>query len=242
MTEASSVVVLTGAGISADSGLATFRGPGGLWEGRRLDEVATPDAWRRDPELVWRFYQERRAMLGSVAPNAAHRALVRLERALLDAGHAFLLVTQNVDDLHERAGSRPLHVHGELLRLCCEACGTSHHDDEHFDPASFVACPSCAFPQLRPDVVWFGEVPHGLDEIAHELGSCSHFLAIGTSGVVHPAAGFLELARASGARTDVNSLDAPDNLDARDAFHPGRATEIVPRLVERLLGELGIAR
>ena len=233
------VVVLTGAGISADSGLATFRGAGGLWEGHAVQDVATPEAWARDPALVWRFYQVRRRFLGSVEPNDAHRSLVRLESALAAAGGRFTLVTQNVDDLHERAGSRPLHMHGELLRLCCEACGEGGRDSERFDPDAFLPCASCGHPRLRPDVVWFGEMPHHLEEIQDALETCTHFLAIGTSGAVYPAAGFLDLARDFGAHTIVNSLDEPDNLHARDLFLPGRAVEVVTTLVEELLGEVG---
>jgi len=235
MTERTSLVVLTGSGISADSGLATFRGAGGLWEGQRIEDVATPRAWRRDPALVWRFYQLRRAQLGQVEPNAAHQALVELERRLLARGDRFTLVTQNVDDLHERAGSTPLHMHGTLAHLRCERCGWRAEDRAHLDPERFVPCPDCRFERLRPDIVWFEEMPYFLDEIDTALSRCTHFLSIGTSGQVYPAAGFLAAARARGATTIVNSLDAPENLDPRDEFHAGRAIDVVPRLVERWL-------
>src|SRR5206468_11949574 len=145
---------------------------------------ATPAAWRRDPALVWRFYQMRRARLREAGPNEAHLALARLEGALRAAGVPFLLVTQNVDDLHERAGSRPLHMHGELARLRCERCGFSAHDVEHVDPDAFVPCTWCGHPRVRPDVVWFGEIPYHMEETGTALTACSAFVAIGTSGLV----------------------------------------------------------
>lgn len=237
-TRAPAVVVLTGAGVSADSGVATFRDAGGLWEGHRPEDVATPEAWRRDPVQVWRFYQERRRALSSVAPNPAHLALARLGAELEGRGLGFTLVTQNVDDLHERAGSRVLHMHGELSRLRCESCGHGVVDREHLDPERFVPCPACGFERLRPDVVWFGEIPHHLARIERAVLACRHFLAVGTSGVVYPAAGMLELARVAGARTWVNSLDPPENLHPADEFVRGRAAETTPALVERLLAEL----
>jgi len=235
------VVVLTGAGISADSGVATFRGAGGLWEGQRIEDVATPDAWRRAPELVWRFYQLRRAALASVQPNAAHRALVELERRLAAAGASFTLVTQNVDDLHERAGSRNLlHMHGELAVLRCECCEARLRDLERVEPAQFVACSACAHARLRPDVVWFGEMPYHMEAIERALVACTHFLAVGTSGVVYPAAGFLQLARESGARTWVQALERPENVHAADRFISGRACVSLPALVAELTRECGI--
>lgn len=233
-----SVVVLTGAGISADSGVPTFRGAGGLWEGHRVEEVATPQAWRRDPALVWRFYQARRAKLASFEPSVAHRELARLARELGGRGVELTLVTQNVDDLHERALSQPLHMHGELAVLRCERCGSKRRDLEHVDSASFVPCSACGFERLRPDVVWFGEMPYFQDEIGAAVERATHFLAIGTSGVVHPAAGLLSIARSRGAATYVNSLEPPDNLDPSDRFSPGRAVDVVPRWVESLLREL----
>lgn len=228
------IVVLTGAGVSADSGLATFRDRGGHWEGRSVDEVATPAAWRRDPALVWRFYQERRRDLAAARPNAAHLALAALERRATERGVPFLLATQNVDDLHERAGSTPLHVHGELLRLRCEACGTSVHDATSLDPERYAPCPGCRHPRLRVDVVWFGETPYFMDEVGAAVARCTRFVAIGTSGVVHPAAGLIAAARARGAATTVQSLDPPANLDLRDDYRPGRAADVVPRLCEEI--------
>jgi NAD-dependent deacetylase len=229
-----SIVVLTGAGVSADSGVATFRGAGGLWEGHRLEDVATPEAWRRDPRLVWRFYQLRRAALRTVGPNAAHRALAAFEPRCAAAGVGVTLITQNVDDLHERAGSRPLHMHGELLKLRCEACGATFVDTTSHDPERYVPCVACGAPRVRVDVVWFGEMPYFMGEIETALASCTHFVAIGTSGVVYPAAGLLAAARNRGAKTYVQSLDEPENLHPRDVFRPGRAAEVVPALLEEL--------
>ena len=228
--------MLTGAGVSADSGVATFRGAGGLWEGRPVEDVATPEAWARDPEGVWRFYQLRRSALRSAEPNAAHRALARLEVEIARRGGRCTLVTQNVDDLHERGGSAPIHMHGELGVLRCEACGSRGRDLENLDPGAFVPCSACGFERLRPDVVWFGEIPYHLDAIEAALVSCTHFVAVGTSGVVYPAAGFLDAARRVGAHTVVNGLDEPENLAPGDRFLPGRAAEVIPRLVDELLG------
>jgi len=236
-----SVVVLSGAGISADSGVATFRDAGGLWEGQRPEDVATPEAWTRDPELVWRFYQARRALLGEVEPNAGHRALAVFERRLLAAGVGFTLVTQNVDDLHERAGSRePVHMHGELANLRCEGCDRVLRDLERTGGDAFLACDVCGHGRLRPDVVWFGELPYHLDLIATALQACTHFLALGTSGHVYPAAGFLAEARRRGARTWVQALERPENVDSRDTFVPGRSAEALPVLLEDLAETLGL--
>ncbi len=234
------LLVLTGAGISADSGVRTFRDHGGLWEGQRPEDVATPQAWRRDRRLVWRFYQQRRAQLGEVSPNPAHAALADLERQAKLAGGAFTLVTQNVDDLHERAGSQPIHMHGELAWLRCERCERRVRDLEHLSPDEFVPCPACGHDALRPDIVWFGEMPYHMDAIELALASCTHFVAIGTSGQVWPAAGFLAAARDLGARTFVQSLDAPENLDPRDEFVPGRAAQAVPKLSKSLLAGFGL--
>jgi len=237
------VVVLTGAGVSADSGVATFRDAGGLWEGHRPEEVATPAAWSADPEMVWRFYQTRRAALRSVEPNPAHFALVELERRLEAAGLPFTLVTQNVDDLHERAGSRALvHMHGELAGLLCEDCGRRCRDLERVDPGAFLACEACGQGRLRPDVVWFGELPYRLDEIERAVTRCTHFLAVGTSGVVYPAAGYLARARSVGATTWVQALEEPENRDPRDTFVAGRSAEVLPGLLQRLAREWGLPK
>jgi NAD-dependent deacetylase len=229
------VVVLTGAGVSAASGLPTFRGPGGLWEGHRASELATPDAFARNPELVHGFYNARRRQLGeeAVRPNAAHLALARLEAAWPGE---LLLVTQNVDDLHERSGSRHvMHMHGELLRARCQVCGSSH--PWRRDLGGGTLCPGChAIGRLRPDVVWFGEMPRHLDVIMGALGRCDLFVAVGTSGQVYPAAGFVDAVRAAG-RSPTLELNlepgASSRLFTERRFGP--ATELVPALVDELL-------
>lgn len=234
-----SLVVLTGAGVSADSGIDTFRGGGGLWEGYRAEEVATPEAWAAAPEMVWRFYQMRRAKVASAEPNAAHHALARLERGMLTAGHDFTLISQNVDDLHQRAGSTVVSVHGSLAVLRCERCGEKVAGLDYLDDSAFLPCPACTHDRLRPDVVWFGEMPYYLEAIDRVMRAATHFLSCGTSGVVYPAAGLLAMARSSGAETYVNSLDEPDNLDPSDRFLPGRAAEVIPALVEEWLERWG---
>jgi len=231
-----SIVILTGAGISVESGLPSFRGAGGLWEGWRLEEVATPEAFARQPETVQRFYDLRRRQLLSadVGPNAAHRALAELERRW--PGDV-LLVTQNIDDLHERAGSTQLiHMHGELLKACT-ACESIHVWCS--DLAGDHACPKCAERNtLRPHVVWFGEMPLALDEIYAALANCDLFLAIGTSGQVHPAAGFVEEARRHGrARTVELNLEPSVVSSVFNERHHGPASEVVPLYVERLLAD-----
>jgi NAD-dependent deacetylase len=225
------VVVLTGAGISAESGVPTFRDADGLWEGHRVEDVATPEAWDRDPSTVQRFYDERRAALAAVEPNAAHRALARLEHWLHDD---LLIVTQNIDDLHERAGStRVLHMHGALLSALCRACETRTpwHDDLNHGPE----CPQCAAADLRPDVVWFGEVPYEMDRIFDALETCDLFVSIGTSGAVYPAAGFVRAARAYGARTlELNLQPSEGSLFFHES-RQGPAGELVPAWVDDLL-------
>ena len=233
------VVVLTGAGISADSGLATFRGGGGLWEGHRVEDVATPEAWARDPATVWRFYQLRRAALLEVEPNAGHRALAELERAALDGSFRFTLISQNVDDLHQRAGSTVIAMHGQLQRLRCETCGYFQDGLEFLDQDHFLPCPKCSDPALRPDIIWFGEMPYDLDVIEEAMGSVTHFLSCGTSRAVYPASGLLSAARSVGATTFVNALDAPGNLGTRDVFLQGSATQVLPSWVHACLARAG---
>lgn len=225
------LVVLTGAGVSAESGLPTFRGAGGLWEGRRVEEVATPEAFARDPELVLRFYDARRRALASVEPNPAHAALARLEAAWQGP---FLLITQNVDDLHERAGSRRLvHLHGELLRARCTRCGWA---GRWTGDLVGVACPRCGrAPALRPDIVWFGEVPHGLERVEAALDRAALFAAIGTSGRVWPAAGFVERARRAGAHTVELDLAPTEASRWFAERRQGPASRLVPVWVEELL-------
>jgi len=229
------VVVLTGAGVSAESGLPTFRDADGLWEGHRPEEVATPEAFESDPDLVQRFYDARRAALGSVEPNAAHHALTRLEQRL---GDDFFLVTQNIDDLHQRAGSRRMTpMHGRLRSAYCVYCGERSHWLGTL--ADRPPCPACGMPTLRPDVVWFGEVPHGLLKIEKHLEIADIFVSIGTSGVVYPAAGFAQVARSAGALTlELNLEPSVGSVDFDEARH-GPATELVPAWVDELLAALG---
>jgi NAD-dependent deacetylase len=226
------IVILTGAGVSAESGVATFRGPDGLWEGHRVEDVATPEAFRRDSALVHAFYDARRAKLGTVEPNAAHRAL-----ALLDAEWPgdLLLVTQNVDDLHERAGStRLMHMHGELTKGWCLACDQRFQWDGPMGGG--VSCPSCAAEgRVRPDIVWFGEMPYAMERIEEALQRCDLFVSIGTSGAVYPAAGFVQTARYCGAHCLEINLEPSLGSIMFDESRIGRAGELVPRWVESLL-------
>ena len=227
------IVILTGAGVSAESGVPTFRGPDGLWEGHRVEDVATPQAFRRDPVLVQRFYDARRAALRRVEPNAAHRALARLDA---EWPGELLLVTQNVDDLHDRAGSRRmLHMHGELKSAWCLACDRRQSWAESLLDAP--SCPACGLSgHMRPDIVWFGEMPYHMDRIEAALMAADLFVSIGTSGNVYPAAGFVDLARHAGARCIELNLD-PSMTSGR--FHESRlgpAGTLVPQLVDELLG------
>lgn len=225
------IVVLTGAGVSAESGVATFRGPGGLWEGHRVEDVCTPQALARDADLVHRFYDERRANLARVRPNAAHVALARLEAAW--AGK-FLLVTQNVDDLHERAGSRRLiHMHGELKSALCAACGKRRAWDGPLPPRS--RCGACGVPGLRPDIVFFGEMPYAMDAIEDALAAADLFVSIGTSGAVYPAAGFVRSASHYGAATLELNLDRSAGSAWFDESRLGPAGTLVPDWVGSLL-------
>ncbi|MEM1293836.1 MAG: Sir2 family NAD+-dependent deacetylase [Verrucomicrobiota bacterium] len=231
-----SIVILTGAGISAESGLKTFRDSNGLWEGHRPEEVATPEAFAANPDMVHRFYNQRRAQLSEVEPNAAHLALADLEKSL---GDDFLLVTQNVDNLHERAGNtRVLHMHGELGKMRCALCSVTSPCTT--DLATTDVCESCDRPGgLRPDIVWFGEMPYHLDRIYEALEAADLFIAIGTSGVVYPAAQFVSHARQHRARTVEINLEAAANSDIFDESILGPATEKVPIYVERVLTALG---
>jgi len=240
MSTIHNIVILTGAGISAESGLATFRGPDGLWEGHRVEDVCTPEALARDPALVLNFYDQRRRALSNVRPNAAHEALARLDAAW-DGG--LLIVTQNVDDLHERAGAqRLIHMHGELRSALCRACAArSRFEGDMIDGP---VCPACgAQGALRPDIVFFGEIPYRMDEIQEALEQADLFVSIGTSGTVYPAAGFVRLARAAGADTLELNLEPSGGTAegsaatgygfAESLFGP--ATVLVPAWVDRLL-------
>ncbi|MGC2202609.1 MAG: Sir2 family NAD+-dependent deacetylase [Stellaceae bacterium] len=232
--EAPNIVILTGAGISQESGLATFRDAGGIWTSVRLEEVATPEAFVRDPARVHAFYNARRRQLQhpSVTPNAAHEALARLEA--LRPGEV-VIATQNIDDLHERAGSRTIiHMHGELLKARCTACGkvTSWYDDL----TGNEMCQACAIEgQLRPHVVWFGEMPLRLDAIYQALAECKIFVSIGTSGGVEPAASFVEEARRAGAHTVELNLQPSHSADLFVERIYGPASQIVPEFVAKLI-------
>lgn len=229
-----SIVILTGAGISAESGLGTFRDRDGLWTKYDLNDVATPEGFARNPVLVHDFYNARRKNLIEAVPNAAHAALAELERGW---DGDFLLVTQNVDDLHERAGSeKVLHMHGELLKVRCGTCGSIAAHRDSLDPGS--RCGACGTTgRMRPHVVWFGEMPLYMEMIYAALDRCDLFVSIGTSGQVYPAAGFVAEVRNRGrAHTVELNLDPSDgaSLFAEKLFGP--ATEVVPAFVERLLG------
>lgn len=226
------IVVLTGAGISAESGLGTFRDAGGIWSRYDLAEVATPEGFARNPGLVHDFYNARRANCLAAVPNAAHHALARFQRA---RPGEMLIVTQNVDDLHQRAGSDPvIAMHGELRRALCAACG--HRWDAPAVMAATDPCPACAAPATRPDIVWFGEIPYHMDRIEAALAQAQVFCAIGTSGQVWPAAGFVRLARQAGARCVEINLERSEMGDWFDDHRPGPATEAVPRWVAGLPG------
>lgn len=235
MNDYRSIVVLTGAGISAESGIQTFRASDGLWENHRIEDVATPEAFARNPLQVHDFYNARRRSLQTPAirPNPAHSALARLEYEWHQAGRSFLLVTQNIDNLHERAGSEKLiHMHGELLKARCAASELTYPwtrdlriDDE---------CRCCRHPgNLRPHVVWFGEIPLQMPQITRALEQCDLFIAIGTSGQVYPAAGFQQLASRHGADTlEINLEKTGSNFDQHIY---GPASETVPSLVRELI-------
>jgi len=229
------VFVLTGAGISAESGVKTFRDAGGLWEEHRIEDVATPEGFARDPRMVWRFYSERRRQVGNVRPNPAHLALARLEQQI---GDRFFLCTQNVDPLHERAGSRRVHhMHGELLKTRCEECDRAAFSDESLHFEQVPRCDACGG-RLRPHVVWFGEVPFDLELIFEELEACDLFVTVGSSGAVHPAAGFVSHLRhnpgPSGrfARCVYVGLERPENTFSFDECRLGKAGELLPSLFQ----------
>lgn len=228
------VVVLTGAGISRESGLETFRDRDGIWARVRLEDVATPEGFTRDPARVHAFYNARRRGLldPAVRPNAAHEALAALERGWPGG---VLLVTQNIDDLHERGGSRdPLHMHGELLKSRCAACGDVRELRD--DLSADLACGACGRAGgLRPHVVWFGEMPLGMDRIGAALADCGLFVSIGTSGSVYPAAGFVREARAAGAHAVELNLEPSEGATAFAEARYGPATEVVPAFVAELL-------
>lgn len=228
------IVILTGAGISAESGLGTFRDEGGLWAQHRIEDVATPEGFARDPDLVHGFYNARRANAAEATPNAAHFALAELERRF---DGEVLIVTQNVDSLHEAAGSQTvLHMHGTLAGALCGAC------DHRWDAPDVMhksdPCPACAAPATRPDVVWFGEIPYHMERIEQALARADLFVSIGTSGEVYPAANFVAFAEEVGAHTVELNLDPSAGASRFAEVHLGRATEIVPSWVQQELARL----
>ena len=226
------IVILTGAGVSAESGIDTFRSEGGLWEQHRVEDVATPEAFARDPDLVLRFYDMRRAAIQTKQPNAAHHALARLDSTW--PGN-LLIVTQNVDDLHERAGARRVHhMHGEHLTAWCTACDRRPRWTEPL--IERPPCPLCGARALRPDVVWFGEMPYGMDRIHAALREADLFVSIGTSGAVYPAAGFVHSARELGAATLELNLERSRGSAWFEETRLGPASELVPEWVEEVLG------
>jgi NAD-dependent deacetylase len=230
------IVILTGAGLSAESGLSTFRDKDGIWAKHNIEDVATPEAFARDPEQVLDFYNTRRRANAGVKPNTAHEALARLEK---EYPGEVQTVTQNIDPLHEMAGTKRLiHMHGEILKCLCARCGSKHPWEE--DLTVDLACPACAETGgMRPDVVWFGEMPYRMDEIYEALSACDLFLSIGTSGSVYPAAGFVLEAARAGAHTVELNLEPSEGVSAfAEAIH-GPASEVVPAYVERLLAAIG---
>ncbi|MEY4269439.1 MAG: hypothetical protein RLZZ58_655 [Pseudomonadota bacterium] len=232
MRRVRNIVILTGAGVSAESGIDTFRSAGGLWEQHRVEDVATPEAFARDPDLVHRFYDMRRARIQEVTPNAAHDALARLDAAWPGD---LLIVTQNVDDLHERAGAKRLiHMHGEHLKAWCTACDARH--DWRGDLSHRPPCSACgAADALRPDIVWFGEMPYQMDIIFAAINRADLFVSIGTSGAVYPAAGFVRDARAAGAATLELNLEPSQGTHWFDDARHGAATTLVPAWVAEML-------
>jgi NAD-dependent deacetylase len=226
------IVILTGAGISAESGIQTFRDAGGLWEGHPVEQVATPEGFTADPALVHRFYNLRRAALSAVVPNAAHKALSDLQARF--AGKV-TLITQNVDDLHERGGSKNVvHMHGELLSAFCTAC--DHRWRQETDLTTQTSCPACRTEgSPRPDIVWFGEMPYQMDLIERALKRCDLFVSIGTSGAVYPAAGFVQLAHFQGAQTLELNLEPSQGSAFFSETRHGPATKLVPEWVNSIL-------
>lgn len=234
------ITILTGAGISAESGIPTFRDANGLWENYRVEDVATPTGWLENPQLVWRFYQERRRGMKGIKPNAAHYALVDLEKQLHEMGHGFYLITQNIDGLHLKAGQKNVcEMHGALRRLRCEKCGYEVENDYLGD--EFLPCPRCDWIHLRPDVVWFDEMPHDPNIFMSAVDQCTHFASIGTSGEVYPAAGFIHEALKDGKCVYYQNLDSMPYhlLDKGIIFYNGKASEEVPKLCQFIIESLG---
>lgn len=229
ITPSDRVFVLTGAGVSAESGIPTFRGAGGLWRNYRIEEVASPSAWRRDPGLVWEFYSMRRRVAAEAKPNAAHLALARLERVL---GDRLFLCTQNVDNLHELAGSRRVvHMHGELFKSRCDTCRRPPFPDTNlYEPPAEIPRCECGG-RLRPHICWFGEMPFEMENIFQRRDACAVFIAVGTSGLVEPAASFVAHASQK-ARTIYVGPEEPANRAAFTNCYSGKAGEVLPRLFQ----------
>jgi len=240
MGEIRNIVILTGAGISAESGIDTFRDAGGLWEQHKVEDVATPEAFVRDPDLVLRFYDMRRQAIQTKEPNVAHYALGKLDAKWRGKGRSLTIVTQNVDDLHERGGADPdnqgrlIHMHGTHLTAWCLACDAKPQWTEPL--LCRPACPECGVEgQLRPDIVWFGEMPYQMEEIYAALRAADLFVSIGTSGAVYPAAGFVNEARQMGIATLELNLEASQGSHYFDECRHGPATKIVPAWVDEML-------
>jgi NAD-dependent deacetylase len=231
MPEIRNIVILTGAGISAESGLRTFRADDGLWEDHPVEQVATPEGFRRDPDLVQRFYDERRVNILAAEPNPAHRALARLDH---EWDGELLIVTQNIDDLHERAGARRvLHMHGEGLSVWCTSCDARHRWEGTLRDGP--PCPACGEAALRPDIVWFGEMPYEMDRIFAAIARADLFVSIGTSGAVYPAAGFVQQANSARARTLELNLERSQGSAWFVETRLGPASELVPAWVDEVL-------
>ncbi len=234
LTKESRVVVLTGAGISAESGLKTFRDNNGLWENHRVEEVATPEAFENNPEMVWRFYKQRYFQLSEVTPNDGHLALKRLEKFL---GNNFTLITQNVDGLHNEAGNKRVNdMHGSLKSCFCISCAEKFQMSNVDLTPTIPICTSCGG-YLRPDIVWFGEMPYHLENLYKYVENADIFLVVGTSGNVYPAAQFIAVARQAGAYTIGINLEKPLNSHYMHEFHQGRSGKVLPRLLKIWMSE-----
>jgi len=232
----SQVLVLTGAGISAESGIKTFRDTNGLWENHRVEDVASPQGFKSDPAMVWDFYKKRYTQSLEAEPNRAHQALAHLERKL---GDRFHLITQNVDGLHSRAGNKRVYeMHGRLDSCYCTACRARFKMKDIDLNQEIPHCVHCAN-MLRPDIVWFGEIPYYLYEIEELVKNTDFFLIIGTSGVVYPAAGYVMTAKLFGAHTIGLNLEEPDNLSFFDEFHLGNCGDLLPDIIENLISIYG---
>lgn len=232
------VFILTGAGISAESGLSTFRDKDGLWSRYKIEDVASIEGYRRDPRRVLEFYNLRRGAHGDLQPNAGHAALARLERHWAERGARVTVCTQNIDNLHEKGGSnRVIHMHGELAKVRCNDCGDITPRDG--DLSVNLGCGACGrVGGMRPHVVWFGETPLEMDAIYEALAASNLFVSIGTSGSVYPAAGFVRAAREAGIVTMEINLEPSENAEVFDAARYGKASEVVPAWVDEMIGSL----